>query len=175
MTQTSYAVHPNDQTSELKVRVWLSSRISSGAIHRTAPWVVLVVLPVGPIISSMTWDSPKSVRTARQVSVMRTLFWRLDVRRKKNCVPAGGYSPPSNHHAQLGESRYASNSALEQYHESCASKLMSLTFVGATVKIITSIFLSAVGFFFKYSLAFPFWYHSRTIAYLQISGYWAEH
>jgi hypothetical protein len=80
---TSYAVHPNDQTSEPKlsrsISLFSSSSTSSGAIHRTVPWHILVVFPDGPIRSSITCDNPKSVRTAWQVSVIRTLFlkWPL--------------------------------------------------------------------------------------------------
>lgn len=65
---TSYAVHANDQTSVLEVSngatALLSSNTSSGAIHRTDPWTVVVVFPDGPIRSSITFDRPKSVRTA---------------------------------------------------------------------------------------------------------------
>ena len=72
---TSNAVHPNDQTSDASVAGAFSLSRNSGACHLTGPISGLEsVKPVGLPRSSTTWERPKSQRTARPSSVMRTLF-----------------------------------------------------------------------------------------------------
>jgi hypothetical protein len=71
-------VHPKLQISVNNPGLHVSSSKNSGACHRSGPTSGFEgVYPVGPFKSSMTLDSPKSLKTARPSSVIRTLFCQV--------------------------------------------------------------------------------------------------